>query len=128
MNIPPTGRRVEVSRVSIIDVEDGPVVRGQYIWDLAGMLRHMRLLPEPSLHGRYTGELVALDLAPGLTPFFQWLTNAWMPWLGKTFNSSQQSGDNIFTKDSYPLARLHDRQRQDISRLCLPHIYRARSD
>jgi steroid delta-isomerase-like uncharacterized protein len=46
MNIPSTGHRVEVRGVSIIDVEDGLVVRGQYIWDLAGMLRHMGLLPE----------------------------------------------------------------------------------
>jgi steroid delta-isomerase-like uncharacterized protein len=46
MNIPQTGHRVEVSGVSIIDVKDGLVVRGQYIWDLAGMLRHMGLLPE----------------------------------------------------------------------------------
>lgn len=46
LNIPPTGHRVAVRGVSIIDVEDGLVVRGQYIWDLAGMLRHMRLLPE----------------------------------------------------------------------------------
>ena len=46
LNIPPTGRRVAVRGVSIIDVRDGLVVRGQYIWDLAGMLRHMGLLPE----------------------------------------------------------------------------------
>jgi steroid delta-isomerase-like uncharacterized protein len=46
MNIPPTGRRVQVRGVSIIEVKDGLVVRGQYIWDLAGMLRHMGLLPE----------------------------------------------------------------------------------
>ncbi len=45
LNIPPTGHRVAVRGVSIIDVEDGLVVRGQYIWDLAGMLRHMGLLP-----------------------------------------------------------------------------------
>ncbi|RPJ20500.1 MAG: ester cyclase [Chloroflexi bacterium] len=46
MNIPPTGHKVEVRGVSVIDVEDGLIVRGQYIWDLAGMLRHMGLLPE----------------------------------------------------------------------------------
>ena len=46
MNIPPTGHRVVVRGVSIIDVEDGLIVRGQYIWDLAGMLRHLGLLPE----------------------------------------------------------------------------------
>ena len=63
-------------------------------------------VPEPSLKGRYAGELIALDLAPGLTQFFQWLANAWMPWRGKTFDLSQQRGDNIFTKDSYLLVRL----------------------
>ena len=46
MNIPPTGRRIEARGVSILDVQDDLVVRGQYIWDLAGMLRHMGLLPE----------------------------------------------------------------------------------
>ena len=46
MNIPPTGHRVEARGVSILEVQDGLVVRGQYVWDLAGMLRHMGLLPE----------------------------------------------------------------------------------
>lgn len=46
MNIPPTGRKVQIRGVSIIDVKGGLVTRGQYIWDLAGMLRHMGLLPE----------------------------------------------------------------------------------
>ena len=62
-------------------------------------------VPEPSINGRYAGELVALDLAPGLTRLFQSLTRTWMPWLGKIFNASGQVGDNIFTNDSYPLAR-----------------------
>jgi steroid delta-isomerase-like uncharacterized protein len=46
MNIPATGRQVEVKGVSLIEVQDGLVVRGQNIWDLAGMLRHLGLLPE----------------------------------------------------------------------------------
>lgn len=46
MNIPPTGHRVAVRGVSILDIEEGLIMRGQYIWDLAGMLRHMGLLPE----------------------------------------------------------------------------------
>ena len=46
MNIPPTGHKVEVRGMSIIDVENDLIVRGQYVWDLAGMLRHMGLLPE----------------------------------------------------------------------------------
>jgi hypothetical protein len=61
--------------------------------------------PEPSLNGRYAGELIALDIVPGLTQFYEWLTTRWMPWLGKTFNAAQGSGDNIFTRDSYALTR-----------------------
>jgi hypothetical protein len=62
-------------------------------------------VPEPSLNGRYAGKLIAIDIAPGLTQLFQSLLSAWIPWLGKTFNPAQRSGDNIFTKNSYPLAR-----------------------
>ena len=46
MNIPPTGHKVQVRGMSVIHVENGLVVRGQHIWDLAGMLRHIGLLPE----------------------------------------------------------------------------------
>jgi steroid delta-isomerase-like uncharacterized protein len=46
MNIPPTGHKVRVRGASIMDVENDLIVRGQHIWDLAGMLRHMGLLPE----------------------------------------------------------------------------------
>jgi hypothetical protein len=63
-------------------------------------------VPDPRPNGRYAGKLIALDIAPGLTQFFQWLTNQWLPWNGKTFDVTQQRGDNIFTRDSYPLARL----------------------
>jgi hypothetical protein len=62
-------------------------------------------VPDRLLNGRYAGELIALEIAPGLTQFFQWLSSSWMPWLGKTFDASQQSGDNIFTQASYLLAR-----------------------
>jgi hypothetical protein len=62
-------------------------------------------VPDPQPNGRYAGELIALDLAPGWTQFFAWLTNRWMPWRGKTFDPVQQRGENVFTKDSYLLAR-----------------------
>ena len=62
--------------------------------------------PELPLSGRYQGELVALDLMPGLTELFQSLARSWMPWRGKTFDASHKDGDNIFTQDSYPLARI----------------------
>jgi len=62
--------------------------------------------PEQAPDGRYQGELVVLDIAPGLTQFFESITGMWMPWLGKTFSNSRQRGDNVFTRDSYPVARL----------------------
>ncbi len=46
MNIPPTGRKVAVQGVSILTIHDGKIVRGLYIWDVAGMLRGLGLLPD----------------------------------------------------------------------------------
>jgi hypothetical protein len=63
-------------------------------------------LPHPHLDGRYAGELVALDIAPGLTRLFQTMTTLWMPWLGKSFNSAWQQGSNLFSNDSRFLAQL----------------------
>jgi hypothetical protein len=63
-------------------------------------------LPAPPLDGRYAGELVALDIAPGLTRLFQTMTPLWMPWLGKSFSSARQQGSNIFSNDSRFLAQL----------------------
>lgn len=62
-------------------------------------------LPESPLDGRYRGKLAALDIAPGFTQLFDWITASWMPWLGKTFDAATQTGENLFTRDSYPLAR-----------------------
>lgn len=46
MNIPPTGRVVQVRGVSVFTLENGLIRRGQRIWDLAGLLRGLGLLPE----------------------------------------------------------------------------------
>jgi steroid delta-isomerase-like uncharacterized protein len=46
MNIPPTGRNVAVRGASVLTVENGKVVRGLYVWDVAGLLRSIGLLPE----------------------------------------------------------------------------------
>ena len=46
MNIPPSNRAVTVRGVSVFTLRDGKVVRGLYIWDVAGMLRNIGLLPE----------------------------------------------------------------------------------
>ena len=46
LNIPPTGRTFTVQGVSFLTFKDNLIVRGEYIWDLAELLRCLRLLPE----------------------------------------------------------------------------------
>jgi len=46
MNIPPSGRTVTVRGSSLLEVTDGQVRRGWRVWDLAGLLRDLGLLPE----------------------------------------------------------------------------------
>ncbi len=63
-------------------------------------------VPDPALDGRYAGELLALDVAPLLTPIVQGMACWWMPWQGKIFAADSAQGINIFTRDSYRLAHL----------------------
>jgi steroid delta-isomerase-like uncharacterized protein len=46
MHIPPTGRSIAVRGASVLTVENGKITRGLYIWDVAGLLRSIGLLPE----------------------------------------------------------------------------------
>ena len=62
--------------------------------------------PNPPLEGDYKGQLVALDVTPGLNQFIEMITSRWMPWKGKTFYATQASGINIFTRDSSMLAHI----------------------
>jgi hypothetical protein len=59
------------------------------------------------LNGRYAGELVMLDIAPGLTQLVSAIVSAWLPWKGKTFDASPSKGANIFTRDSRLLAHVY---------------------
>jgi steroid delta-isomerase-like uncharacterized protein len=46
MNIPPTGRPISVKGVSFFQFRDAKVARIDRIWDVAGVLRTIGLLPE----------------------------------------------------------------------------------
>ena len=46
MNIPPTGRVVEVRGSSFFTVVNGQITHSLHIWDVAGALRGIGLLPE----------------------------------------------------------------------------------
>jgi steroid delta-isomerase-like uncharacterized protein len=48
MNIPPTGRTISSRGVSLLTIQDERVQRATYIWDVAGLLRNIGLLPELS--------------------------------------------------------------------------------
>lgn len=62
--------------------------------------------PQPALDGRYRGVLVTPTLPPLFNGPFRALTDRWLPWQGKTLSAATQMGDNIFTNDALPLARL----------------------
>ncbi len=49
LHIPPTGRLVEVRGISVLEVDDGRVRRGTVVWDVAGLLRAVGLLPDLQL-------------------------------------------------------------------------------
>ncbi len=46
MNIPPTGRRVAARGMSLLTIQNGKIARGLCVWDVAGLLRDLGLLPE----------------------------------------------------------------------------------
>lgn len=46
MRIPPTGRSVTVRGTSVLTVEGQRITRGLHVWDVAGLLRNIGLLPE----------------------------------------------------------------------------------
>lgn len=52
LSVPPTGRRVVVCGVSLLTVQRGKITRGLHLWDMAGLLRSMKLLPD--LPGHHT--------------------------------------------------------------------------
>lgn len=46
MNIPATGRRVTLRGVSFLTLDEDRVSRAFHMWDVAGLLRAVRLLPD----------------------------------------------------------------------------------
>ncbi len=46
MNIPPSGRRVAVRGVSLLTLNGEHIQRALYVWDVAGLLRSIGLLPD----------------------------------------------------------------------------------
>lgn len=62
--------------------------------------------PDPPLDGSTRGELIGLEIAPGITQLLDFLMAIRMPWKGKTFDAARSRGDNIFGRGSLSLVRL----------------------
>lgn len=46
MNIPPTRRHIQVRGITILTISEGKVQKAVHVWDVAGLLRMIGLLPE----------------------------------------------------------------------------------
>jgi hypothetical protein len=58
------------------------------------------------LDGRYRGELLAVDIAPGVSQLVGYVQQRFRPWLGKKFTAADSQGDNIFNNNALPWIRL----------------------
>ena len=48
MNIPPSGKHVSVHGITMLRTQTGQVIHAQTVWDMAGLLRSIGLLPRLS--------------------------------------------------------------------------------
>ena len=46
MNIPPTGKEIDITGVSLLEVHQQKIYRGKHLWDLAALLRCIGILPQ----------------------------------------------------------------------------------
>jgi len=62
--------------------------------------------PQIALDGPTNGQMIAVDVVPGVTPLVAALLASRMPWRGKTFNATAATGENIFYPGFVPVARV----------------------
>jgi hypothetical protein len=63
-------------------------------------------LPVDPLDGRTNGQMIAVDIAPGVTAMADALLKNHMPWCGKTFTSASAAGENLLYTTFKPVARV----------------------
>lgn len=54
LHVPPTGRPITVCGISILTFEQEAILQGLHLWDMAGLLRALKLLPELPRKGHRT--------------------------------------------------------------------------
>lgn len=63
-------------------------------------------VPDPAPSGRYWGEMVVVDIAPGLTWFTEQLVSRAAPWQGKVFDPVAGYGRNLIRPSAETATRL----------------------
>ena|ERR671914_970256 len=53
--------------------------------------------PDPAPDGFLPGRLITTSVASPIDNAGRWLSNAWMPWLGKAFDAQNKTGVNVLT-------------------------------
>ncbi|MBI4674195.1 MAG: ester cyclase [Chloroflexi bacterium] len=46
LHIPPTGHSIELHGMSLLAIQDGKIKQAYHLWDMAGLLRSLGLLPD----------------------------------------------------------------------------------
>jgi hypothetical protein len=64
------------------------------------------VFPREPLHGPTNGQMIAANIAPLVTPPVVQLITKTKPWLGKTFDAENASGENILTPGFVSLSRV----------------------
>ncbi len=62
--------------------------------------------PSTALDGTYRGIMVATSVHGLVDPLLRWVTNLYMPWVGKRFVAADSTGDNVLEPSARHLARL----------------------
>lgn len=61
LQIPPTNKSVSVTGTGLFTVHNGHITRGIHLWDLAGLLRSVDLLPDLPENGEVPDETASPD-------------------------------------------------------------------
>jgi steroid delta-isomerase-like uncharacterized protein len=61
LHVPPTGQHIMVCGISILTLHQGTITQGIHLWDMAGLFRAMKLLPELPTNGHRASQALLLS-------------------------------------------------------------------
>ena len=87
-------------RLSEIDRRLDPKVGKSLAVDELNALFRGGIAPEPRPDGFLSGRLITVSVGAPVDGFVRRVAGMWMPWLGKSFDRSAESGINVLTKSA----------------------------